>query len=431
MREPIFDILEGILGQRHLVLDGAMGTMIQGYTLGEADFRGKEFASHPRDLRGCNDLLCITKPDIIGAIHCEFLRAGADIIETNTFNANAISMADYALESQCRAINMAGARVAKEAAVAIAAETGVPRFVAGSIGPTTRTASLSPDVNNPAYRAVTFDDLETAYIEQADALLEGGVDLLLAETFIDTLNAKAALSAIEKVFVARGRRVPVMISATITDASGRTLSGQTMEAFFTSVEGYKPFSIGLNCALGADAMRPHVEDLARLSGTYVSCYPNAGLPNAMGEYDETPDAMADVLGDFEKRGWLNIVGGCCGTTPTHIRAIAARAHKHKPRERPLATDGMTRYSGLEPLVMRPESNFTIIGERTNVTGSRRFARLVLAGDYEAALEVARQQAEGGANIIDVNMDEGMLDAPYAMTTFLNLIASEPDIARLP
>ncbi len=432
MRSPAFDALERILRERHLVLDGAMGTMIQGYALSEKDFRGAAYANHTRELRGCNDLLVVTRPDVIKAIHRDFLLAGADMIETNSFNANSISMLDYGLENDCRAINLAAAKVAREAADEVARETGKRRFVAGAIGPTNRTASMSPDVNNPAFRAVSFDELERAYHEQASALMDGGVDVLLPETIFDTLNAKAALAAIERLFAERKTRLPVLVSVTITDASGRTLSGQTLEAFFTSVARYNPFSIGLNCALGPKAMRPYVEELSRLNPGYTSCYPNAGLPNAFGEYDEGPQDIAADLGSFAREGWLNIVGGCCGTTPAHIAAIARELEALPPRRVPSAqADAMTRYSGLEALVLRPESNFTIVGERTNVTGSRRFARLVLAGDFEAALDVARQQASGGANVLDVNMDEGMLDAVQAMTTFLNMVASEPDVARLP
>ncbi len=431
MRTETFEALERILSERHLVLDGAMGTMIQTYALAEKDFRGEAYANHPRELRGCNDLLAVTKPEVIKAIHRAFLLAGADMIETNTFNSTSVAMADYGLENDCYAINLAAAKLAREAADEVTRETGVRRFVAGAIGPTNRTASMSPDVNNPAFRAVSFDELERAYYEQAGALMDGGVDVLLPETIFDTLNSKAALAAIERLFTERQTRIPVLVSVTITDASGRTLSGQTLEAFFTSIARYEPFSIGLNCALGPKAMRPYVEELSRLTPSYTSCYPNAGLPNAFGEYDEGPKDIARELGAFAKEGWLNIVGGCCGTTPEHIAEIAKSVGELPPRKRPGAGDALTRYSGLEPLVLRPDSNFTIIGERTNVTGSRRFARLVLAGDYEAALDVARQQATGGANILDVNMDEGLLDAVQAMTTFLNLVASEPEIARLP
>jgi 5-methyltetrahydrofolate--homocysteine methyltransferase len=424
-------VLEGLLARRILVLDGAMGTMIQSYGLDEISFRGARFAEHPRPLKGFNDLLCLTQPDVIEEIHRRYLEAGADIVETNTFNANAISAADYAMELEVRAINRAAAEIARRAARAASERTPErPRFVAGSLGPTNRTASLSPDVNDPARRAVTFDQLVDTYYEQASALVEGGVDLLLPETTFDTLNLKAALFAIERYFEEHGVRVPVIASLTLTDASGRTLSGQTLEAAWISIAPYDLLGVGLNCALGAEQMRPHVEELARISPLYIACYPNAGLPNELGGYDQTPDRMAAMLGEFAEAGWVNIGGGCCGTTPEHIRAIADAVAPHPPHRRS-APCPHTQFSGLEPLTLRPDSNFIVIGERTNVTGSRRFARLIRAGDYEGALEVARQQVDGGANILDVNMDEALLDSERAMTTFLNLIAAEPSIARLP
>ena len=417
--------------ERILVLDGAMGTMIQRCGLKEADFRGEEFADHPDSLEGNNDLLSITRPDVIGDIHRQYLEAGADIIETNTFNAQRISMADYGLEDHCYAINLAAARVARKAADEVeAADPGKPRFVAGAIGPTSQTLSMSPDVDRPIYRATSFEAMRDAYIEQAGALLDGGVDVLLVETVFDTLNLKACLIAIEEVFDARGERVPIMISVTITDRSGRTLSGQTMDAFWISVEHARPISVGLNCALGATEMEPFVEEMSRKVPVPVSCYPNAGLPNEFGEYDESAKEMAEVLEDFARQGWLNMVGGCCGTTPEHIKAISEVARRFEPRT-VAEPSKWTRFSGLEPLELRDDSNFTIVGERTNVTGSRKFKRLIKNEDYEAALTVARQQVEGGANILDVNMDEGMLDSAEVMSSFLKLIATEPDISRIP
>ena len=423
--------LEQILSHRIAIIDGAMGTMIQSYHLDESGYRSREFADHPSDLKGCNDLLCLTQPDLIENIHRQFLEAGADIIETNTFNSTSISMADYKLEDRVYDLNLAGATVARRAVEAVMAKDPLrPRFVAGAIGPTNRTASMSPDVNNPAFRAVTYDQLVTAYSEQVSGLMDGGVDVLLAETVFDTLNLRAALFAIDHYFETHSRRVPVMVSVTITDRSGRTLSGQTIEAFWNSISHMPLLSVGINCALGAKEMRPYIEELARIAPVHISCYPNAGLPNAFGGFDETPDIMAADLHDFATSGWLNIVGGCCGTTPAHIQAIAKAVHDVVPRVR-ARPEPYTRLSGLEPLTIRPDANFINIGERTNVTGSPKFAKLILSGDYEAALSVARQQVEGGAQIIDVNMDEGMLDSVEAMTTFLKLIASEPDIARVP
>jgi len=420
-----------LLQERIAVIDGAMGTMIQGYSLDEAGYRGREFADHGRDLKGDNDLLNLSRPEIVEAIHREYLEAGADIIETNTFNSTSIAQADYGLEGRAYDLNLAGARAARRAVDAVLATSpGRPRFVAGAMGPTNRTASLSRDVNNPGARATTFDELEAAYHQQARGLLDGGVDLLLVETVFDTLNAKAALHAIDRLFAEGGRRVPVMVSVTIVDQSGRTLSGQTVEAFWNSVSHAGLLSVGINCALGAKQMRPFMEELARIAPVFISCYPNAGLPNAFGGFDETPEIMAADLHDFAANGWLNIVGGCCGTTPPHIAAIAEAVRGLKPHV-PATPDPYPRFSGLEPLTIRPDTNFVNVGERTNVTGSPQFARLILAGQYEEALAVARHQVEGGAQIIDVNMDEGMLDSEGAMTTFLNLVAAEPDIARVP
>ena len=431
MTPDVLTTLDTLLAGRILVLDGAMGTMIQRYGLEEADFRGDRFQSHPKPLKGNSDALVLTRPDVIGAIHRAYFEAGADIAETNTFTATSIAQADYGLEPFVRELNTAGARLARAIADEITArEPDRPRFVAGSIGPTNRTASLSPDVNNPGYRNVSFDELAAAYTEQTEALLEGGVDLLLVETVFDTLNCKAALFAIREVLERRGSDVPLMVSGTITDASGRTLSGQTTEAFWNSIRHAEPFSVGLNCALGAKELRPYVEELARVAGTLVSCHPNAGLPNAFGGYDDTPESMAAVLGEFAASGFLNIVGGCCGTTPEHIRAIAAAVRDLPPRAVP-EVPPYTRLAGLEPLNVWPGSLFVNAGERTNVTGSKKFAELIKAGRYEQAVSVARQQVANGAQIIDVNMDEGMLDSQAAMVLFLNLIAGEPDISKVP
>ena len=423
-------LLHKLMRERILVIDGAMGTMIQRQGLDEDDYRGTRFQDHPSSLKGCNDLLGLTQPKLIEELHLQFLRAGADIIETNTFNANAVAMADYAMEAQVREMNLASAQVARRAVERFASESERVCMIAGSMGPTTKTASLSPDVNDPGARGITYDELVTIYYEQAQALLEGGVDLLLAETSFDTLNMRAALFAIQKLFADGGRRVPVMSSATITDRSGRTLSGQTIAAYYQSVAHVDLSYIGINCALGADEMRPYVEELAGLSRFPVACVPNAGLPNELGEYDETPESMGALLGEFANNGWLNFAGGCCGTRPEHIAAIADAVAGVAPRK-PAEPKPFTSLSGLEPLVITPESNFTMIGERTNVTGSRKFKRLIMNDHYEEAVEVARQQVEGGANIIDVCMDEGMLESEAAMTRFLNLIAAEPDIARVP
>jgi 5-methyltetrahydrofolate--homocysteine methyltransferase len=445
--------LHQLLAQRILILDGAMGTMIQRHGLTEEDFRGERFRDHSRDLKGDNDLLVLTRPDVVSGIHREYLEAGADIIETNTFNANAISQADYALQTLAYEINVTAARLARAAAdewTRRAPER--PRFVAGAIGPTNRTLSISPDVNNPAFRAITFDELREAYREQVRGVIDGGVDLLLVETIFDTLNAKAALVAIQELFEEKRVELPVMVSVTITDRSGRTLSGQTLDAFYTSIRHARPLSVGLNCAIGAREMRPYLAELARIAEGYVTCYPNAGLPNAFGEYDELPDETARLLRDFADSGFVNILGGCCGTTPDHIKAVAAAVKEAKPRphpsrlpstplgpgkpapteDRPAPTgQEFTQFSGLETLTIRPDSNFIMIGERTNVTGSKRFARLIGSDNYAEATAVALDQVRGGANILDVNMDEGMLDSEKAMTTFLSLVATEPEIARLP
>lgn len=419
------------LKKRILIIDGAMGTMIQRYQLTEEDFRGERFKDHPCDVKGNNDLLNITQPDIIKAIHAEYLKAGADIIETNTFSTQRISMADYKMEELSYELSYEGARIAKEVATEFTLQDpSKPRFVAGAVGPTNRTASMSPDVNDPGYRAVTFDDLVSAYDEQVRGLVDGGADVLLIETIFDTLNAKAAIFAIKEYEKVVGRRLEIMISGTITDASGRTLSGQTVEAFLNSLRHGNLLSIGLNCALGAKEMRPHIEELAQKANCFVSAYPNAGLPNEFGAYDEVPHETAHLVEDFISHGFVNIVGGCCGTTPDHIKCIAEKAAKYPPRVPPTPNQIM-RLSGLEPVTITPESNFTNVGERTNITGSPKFSKLILNGDYEAALAVALQQVEGGAQVIDVNMDEGMLDSEAAMTRFLNLIASEPDIAKLP
>lgn len=423
--------IHALLRRRILILDGAMGTMIQKHRPTEADYRGERFKDYAHDVKGNNELLSLTQPHIIQGIHEAYLAAGADIIETNTFNANRVSMADYHMEHLVHELNVASARLARAAVDKFNAKTpDKPRFVAGSIGPTNKTATISPDVNNPAFRAISFDQLVEAYLEQLAGLVEGGIDLLLIETIFDTLNCKAALFAIDAYAAKTGRQIPIMISGTITDASGRTLSGQTNEAFWISIKHAKPLSVGLNCALGAKDMRPYIEETARIANCYVSCYPNAGLPNAFGEYDQGAEEMAALIKDFAGNGFLNIVGGCCGTTPEHIKAIAEVVKSIPPRRVP-AIAPYSSYSGLEPLVIRENTNFINVGERTNVTGSKQFARLIIAGQYEEALAVARQQVENGAQVIDVNMDEAMLNSIEAMTTFLNLIASEPDISKVP
>jgi len=434
---PTTDTLESILRERILILDGAMGTMVQRHGLTEGEFRGQRFASHTRDLKGDNDLLVLTRPDVISGIHHAYLEAGADIIETSTFNATAIAQADYGLEAIVYELNVTAAGLAREAARTWTARIpGKPRFVAGAVGPTNRPLSLSPDVNNPAFRAVTFAQVRDAYAEQVRGLLDGGCDVLLVETIFDTLNAKAALVAIEEVFERRGARVPVMISVTIADRSGRTLSGQTIDAFWVSVAHAQPFSVGINCALGARDMRPYLVDLANIADCHVSCYPNAGLPNAFGQYDETPAETAGLVREFAEAGLVDIVGGCCGTTPDHIRAIAEAVTGIRPRSarrQDAAPSGprYSRYAGLEVFTIRPDSNFTMIGERTNVSGSARFRRLIKDGNFLDAAAVALDQVRGGANVIDVNMDEGLLDSEHAMREFLHLVATEPDITRVP
>jgi 5-methyltetrahydrofolate--homocysteine methyltransferase len=428
---PRHDALLREAKRRILVLDGAMGTLLQARGLGEADYRGERLQDSSRELKGNHELLNLSRPNVVEAAHREYLAAGADIVETNTFNANAFSQAEYGTEVLVYEINVAAARAARRAVDGVMAEEpGRVRWVAGALGPTNKTASLSRDVNDPGARAVTFDDLEGAYHEQALGLLEGGVDLLVVETAFDTLNAKAALAAIGRAFEVRGGRRPVMASVTITDRSGRNLSGQTVEAFWISVSHVPLFSVGVNCALGPKEMRPHVEELSRLAPIRTSAYPNAGLPNAFGGFDETPETMARHLGEWARAGLVNVVGGCCGTTPAHIRAIAEAVRGVPPREPP-EVPRHTRLCGLDPLVIRPDSNFVNVGERTNVTGSPKFAKLVRAGRYEEALKVARQQVEGGAQILDVNMDEALLDSAQAMRTFLNLLAAEPDVARVP
>ena len=420
--------LKELIEQRIVFFDGAMGTMIQRAGLEEADFRGDRFRDHPGSLQGNNDLLVLTRPDVIRGIHEAYLDAGADIIETNTFNANAFSQADYDLQEVVYDLNVAAARLAKEAT---ASRAHKPCFVAGAIGPLNKTLSLSPDVSDPGFRALTFDEAREAYAEQVRGLIDGGSDFLLVETIFDTLNAKAALCAIDDVFAEKGVRLPIVISVTIVDKSGRTLSGQTVEAFYVSIEHARPLAVGINCSLGAQEMRPFLKELAGIADCYVHCYPNAGLPNAFGGYDQTPEEMAGLLREFAVDGMINVIGGCCGTTPDHIRAITEAVRDVAPRPRPEREAHYPRFSGLEPLVIRPETNFIMVGERTNVTGSAKFRKLITEGDYPEAVSVAFQQVRNGANILDVNMDEGMLDSEQAMTRFLNLIGSEPEISRVP
>lgn len=423
--------LHEAIKKRILILDGAMGTMIQQYQLEEADFRGERFADFHKDLQGNNDLLSVVRPDVIENIHRAYLEAGADLIETNTFNANALSMEDYDMQDLVYEMNLASAKIAKKAAQAYTLKTpDKPRFAVGALGPTSKTASISPDVNDPGYRAVTFDDLVNAYYEQTTGLIDGGVDAILIETIFDTLNAKAALFAVDKCFEDKGVKLPIMVSGTITDASGRTLSGQTAEAFWISVQHMDLFSVGFNCALGATAMRPYIEELSKIAHVNISAYPNAGLPNEFGEYDQTANEMGNLVLDFAENGFVNILGGCCGSTPEHIGRMAELVKDIEPRQIPKPRQ-YSQYAGLEPLVLRENTNFVNVGERTNVTGSRKFARLIREEKYEEALSVAKQQVEGGAQIIDVNMDEGLLDSEAAMVQFLNLIAAEPDIAKLP
>ncbi|MCK5874171.1 MAG: methionine synthase [Alcanivoracaceae bacterium] len=431
MSQSVRARLSALLRERILILDGGMGTMIQQYRFDEAAYRGERFADWASDLKGNNDLLCITQPAIIETIHSAYLDAGADIIETNSFNATRIAMADYAMEEIARELNVAAAQCARRAAdAAMAAEPSRPRFVAGVLGPTNRTASISPDVNDPGYRNTNFDALVDAYLEAIDGLVEGGADLLVIETIFDTLNAKAAVFAVKKYCDDHQLDIPVMISGTITDASGRTLTGQTTEAFYHSLRHAEPITIGLNCALGAKELRPYMAELSRISEGFVSAHPNAGLPNEMGEYDESPQAMAAEIRDWASKGYLNVIGGCCGTTPAHIKAIAEAVAPFPPRALPDITPAC-RLSGLEPLTIGADSLFVNVGERTNVTGSKKFLRLIKDGDYDTALEVARQQVEAGAQIIDINMDEGLLDAKECMVRFLHLIAAEPEISRVP
>ena len=425
------DALHQQLAQRIMVLDGGMGTMIQSYRLEEQDYRGERFANWASDLKGNNDLLVLTQPEIIRAIHHAYLEAGADILETNTFNATTIAMADYHMESLSAEINYEAARLARACADEWSAKTPErPRYVAGVLGPTNRTCSISPDVNDPAFRNITFNQLVTAYRESTRALIEGGADIIMIETIFDTLNAKAAVFAIHSEFDALGVTLPLMISGTITDASGRTLSGQTTEAFYNALRHAQPLSFGLNCALGPDELRQYVAEMSRLAECYVTAHPNAGLPNAFGEYDLDAAIMAEQIGEWARAGFLNIVGGCCGTTPAHIAAIAQAVADVAPRQRPNLPVAC-RLSGLEPLNIGAETLFVNVGERTNVTGSAKFKRLIKEEKYSEALDVARQQVESGAQVIDINMDEGMLDAEAAMVRFLNLIAGEPDIARVP
>lgn len=432
-RESRTALLESLFAQRILILDGAMGTMIQTFKLTEAGFRGQRFADFPYDLRGNNDLLTLTQPEVIRSIHTGYLEAGADILETNTFNSNAPSMADYHMQDLVYELNYSAAKLAREAAQSFEVKTPEkPRFVAGVIGPTTKTASISPDVNDPGFRGITYDQLVADYTESIRGLVDGGVDILLVETIFDSLNAKAALFAIDQFFEDHGIRLPIMISVTITDASGRTLSGQTPEAFWNSISHTRPLSVGINCALGAELMRPYIEELASVANVYTSVHPNAGLPNPLSEtgYDESPEYTANQIKGFAQSGFVNIVGGCCGTTPAHIKAIAQAVADIAPRKIPDIPKKL-RLSGLEPLNIGDDSLFVNIGERTNVTGSRAFARLILSDDYAEALNVARSQVENGAQIIDINMDEAMLDSQKAMVTFLNLVAAEPDICKVP
>ena len=423
--------MQQLINERILVLDGAMGTMIQQYNLSEADFRGERFKDLPGLLKGNNDMLCLTRPDVIEEIHRKYLEAGADIIETNTFNATAVSMADYHMQAYCREINLAAARLARKIADEYTARTPEkPRFVAGSVGPTNKTCSMSPDVNNPAFRALTFDELSEAYREQMEALLEGGVDAILIETIFDTLNAKAAVLAAETAMQNLGRKVPLMLSVTVSDVAGRTLSGQTLDAFLASVQHADIFSIGLNCSFGARQLKPFLEQLARRAPYYISAYPNAGLPNSLGQYDQTPEEMAAEVKEYIDEGLVNIIGGCCGTTEAYIakyQELIKDAKPHAPAPKP----DYLWLSGLELLEVTPEINFVNVGERCNVAGSRKFLRLINEKKYDEALSIARKQVEDGALVIDVNMDDGLLDAAEEMTTFLNLVASEPDIARVP
>ncbi|HEX7500412.1 MAG TPA: homocysteine S-methyltransferase family protein, partial [Polyangia bacterium] len=431
-REERIAYLHSALAQRILVIDGAMGTMIQHHKLGEADFRGERFAKHGHELRGNNDIFVLTRPAMVEEIHGAYLQAGADIIETNSFSSTRIAQADYQLESVVYELNVAAAQVARRAADAWTAKTPErPRLAAGAMGPTNKTLSLSPKVTDPGYRAVTFDEMRDAYAEQVRGLIDGGCDLLLAETAIDTLSLKSCLCAIEDVFAEKKLRLPVMVSGTITDRSGRILSGQTLDAFYTSIAHARPLSVGLNCGGGATQIRPYMVELSNLVQGHISCYPNAGLPNTMGGYDESPDLTSRLIREMAEAGLLNIVGGCCGTTPDHIAAIAKAVEGVRPRPLPTSTSTDLRLAGLDTLTVGPDSNFIMIGERTNVAGSRKFANLIKAGDFAAGLAIALDQVRGGANVLDVNMDEALLDGERSMTQFLNLVASEPEIARLP
>ncbi|MCW2799136.1 MAG: methionine synthase, partial [Aeromicrobium sp.] len=431
LRPDATDALTAILRERILVLDGAMGTAIQRDRPDEAGYRGERFVDWPSDVQGNNDLLTITQPEIIAGIHREYLEAGADMIETNTFNAQEISLGDYGMEELAYELNFESAKLARRECDAMTERTpDKPRYVAGALGPTTRTASISPDVNDPGARNITYDQLVDAYKTATKGLLDGGSDVIFVETIFDTLNAKAAIFAVETVFEEYGRRWPVIISGTITDASGRTLSGQVTEAFWHSVRHVKPLLVGLNCALGAKEMRPYIAEISRIADTFVSCYPNAGLPNAFGEYDEEPEQTAAIIAEFADSGFVNLVGGCCGTTPAHIAAIANAVAGKAPRT-PVETVPALRLSGLEPVIVVEDTLFVNVGERTNITGSARFRNLIKAGDYTAALAVARQQVEAGAQVIDINMDEGMIDGIAAMDRFAKLIATEPDICRVP
>ena len=425
------ETLKAALEKRILVLDGAMGTMIQAHDLGEDDFRGDRFAKHTQPLQGNNDVLSLTRPDIITEIHAAYLDVGSDIVETNTFSSTSIAQADYGLSDCAYDLNLAGAQLARAACdAAEARDPARPRFVAGALGPTNRTASIAPDVEDPAARNITYDDLKTAYTDAARGLVEGGADIILIETIFDTLNAKAAIHAVLDIFDALAAPLPIIISGTITDLSGRTLSGQTAEAFWHAVRHARPLAVGFNCALGAAELDPYAAEIARLADAYTCVYPNAGLPDAFGEYTQTPDDMGAVIGDWAKRGLVNIVGGCCGTTPAHITALAEAVRDAPPRQPPQIAPRL-RLSGLEPFTLTDDIPFVNIGERTNITGSARFRDLILDGDYDAALEVARLQVENGAQLIDINMDEAMLDGEAAMTRFLHLVAGEPDIARVP
>jgi 5-methyltetrahydrofolate--homocysteine methyltransferase len=423
--------IRALLENRILVIDGAMGTMIQAYKLEEADYRGTRFADHAFPQKGNNDLLTLTRPDVIDEIHRAFLSSGVDILETNTFNSSAIAMADYGMEDCVYELNYAAARIARKAADDVSADTpDRPRFVAGVIGPTNRTSSISPDVNDPGFRNTNFDELVDVYTESVNGLVNGGADLILIETVFDTLNAKAAIFAILQFFDTEGIRLPIFISGAITDASGRTLTGQTTEAFWNSISHAEPLLVGLNCSLGAKELRPYLQELSRIAGTFVSCHPNAGLPNAFGEYDQTPEEMREIMGEFAENGFVNLVGGCCGTTPAHTKLLVENVVTHPPRVVP-DVDILCRLSGLEPLNIGPDSLFVNVGERTNVTGSARFARLIKEGDFDTALDVARQQVANGAQIIDINMDEGLIDSEAVMVRYLNLLAAEPDISRVP